>query len=148
VASAFGPPDNHVAAADSRVCPSTAGNNVPLSEVISHFALALPPGASHVRFTANVNPLFGEYSLDLRFRTTRAGLRAFLSRAGLRQASPDMRTTDMFGVTACGLTPPRNEQMAYSQDSATGPNSADPRAVAVDLSDLDFPVVWVTDQDL
>lgn len=117
--TASGLPDNHVAATDSRVCRSTEGNNVPFDQVMSHFSLKLPPGAQHVVFTANVNPLFGDYSLTLHFTTTPAGLRSFLTTARLAPASPGVRTTVDFGITACGLTPPAGKHMSYSEDSAS-----------------------------
>lgn len=145
---AFGPPDNHVAATDSRLCPSTAGNNVPFDQVMGHFRLKLPAGAQHVIFTANVNPLFGQYGLSLRFTTTPAGLRSFLSTAGLDPASPDVRTTIEFGPTSCRLNPPAGKHMAYSQDTESGPMVGSPRAVAVDLSDRSHPAVWVTAMDM
>src|SRR5262249_30331970 len=101
---AFGP-DNHVAATASRVCRSTGWNNVPFDQVMGHFRLKLPPGAQDVVFTANVNPLFGEYSLALRFTTTAAALRSFLANAGLAPASLSGRRTIEFGPASCGLNP-------------------------------------------
>lgn len=113
-----------------------------------HFRLKLPPNARHVVFAANVNPLFGEYSLSLRFTTTPAGLRSFLSGAGLAPPSPDVQTTVAFGIASCGLDPPTTNRMAYSQDSADAPMAKSPRAVAIDLSDPAHPAVWVTAMDL
>ncbi|MDR2986401.1 MAG: hypothetical protein LBV34_16330 [Nocardiopsaceae bacterium] len=138
-------PDNHVAATDSRVCRTTGWNNVPFDEVMRHFNLKLPSRAQDVVFTADVNPLFGEYSLDLRFTTTPAALRSFLASAGLPPASPDTRTSIEFGPASCGLIPPAGKDMAYTQDRDLG---ASPRAVAVDLSDRTHPTVWITALDM
>jgi hypothetical protein len=145
---AFGPPDNHVAATDSRVCRSTGWNNVPFDQVMDHFRLKLPPGAQHVVFTANVNPLFGDYSLDLRFTTTPAALRSFLANAGLAPASRNARTTIDFGPSSCGLNPPASEYMAFTQDADSSPMAGSPRAVAVDLSNRSHPTVWVSAMDI
>lgn len=141
-------PDNHVAGTDSRVCRSTGWNNVPFDEVMGHFRLKLPPGAQHVVFAANVNPLFGEYSLALRFTTTPAAQRSFLANAGLPPASPTARTTIEFGPASCGLNPPASDYMAYTQDADSSPMEGSPRAVAVDLSDRSHPTVWVTAMDM
>lgn len=124
------------------------GNNVPFGEVMRHFSLKLPPSAQKVVFTANVSPLFGEYSLSLRFTTTPARLRSFLSGAGLAPPSPDVQTPVDFGAAACGLDPPATSRMTYSQDRAAGPMAKSPRAVAVDLSDPAHPTVWLSAMDL
>jgi len=144
---AFGP-DNHVAATNSRVCRSTGWNNVPFDKVMRHFRLKLPPRAQDVVFTANVNPLFGEYSLALRFTTTAAALRSFLANAGLAPASPSGRRTIEFGPASCGLNPPVREYMAYTRDADSSPMGGSPRSVAADLSDRSNPTVWVTAMDM
>jgi hypothetical protein len=118
---------------------------------MDHFRLKLPAGAQHVIFTADVNPLFGEYGLSLRFTTTPVGLRSFLAAAGLAPASPDGRTTiDFadFGPSSCELNPPASKHMAYTQDTDSSPMAGSPRAVAVDLSNRSHPAVWVTAMDM
>ncbi|MEU9021130.1 hypothetical protein [Actinomadura sp. NPDC048394] len=65
---------------DTRACP---GSNVSLAEVTGHFGLVIPPDATDVRFSSDLHPFFGEYSLRLSFQTTTSGLRAFLDRSGL-----------------------------------------------------------------
>jgi hypothetical protein len=124
--------DNHVAATDSRVCRGSWGNNVSFDEVMSYFRLKLPPQAQHVVFTANLNPLLGEYSLNLRFTTTPGELRLFLSAAGLPPASPGTQPRLDFGEFACGLQPPDGPRMAYTQDPEDSPMGSSPRAVAAD----------------
>jgi len=140
--------DNHVAATDSRVCRGSWGNNVSFDEVMSYFHLKLPRQAQHVVFTANLNPLLGEYSLNMRFTTTPGGLRLFLSAAGLPPASPGIQPRLDFGESPCGLQPPDRPRMAYTQDPDGSPMASSPRAVAVDPAGRGELTVWVTAMDL
>jgi hypothetical protein len=153
----FSLPDNHVAAHDSRVCSQTIGNNVSLAAATSHFELVVPRDATHLTFTASVSSLQGEYDLSLRFTTTTAGLASFLDASRLSEPSATTELTDgdwaAFPVSTepqgpCGLNPPHDQHMVYSQDSPTGPMGGSPRSVAVDLSDPAHPEVWVDAVDL
>lgn len=143
------PAPGQATVADARACRLAGGTNVPFDEVMRHFGLGLPPHAGPVVFTADVNPLFGTYDLELRFTTTTAGLRSFLARAGLPPLSPDSKITiDGFGSARCGLAPPANRHMTYSQDSPDGPMAKSPRAMAADFTNPARPVVWITAFDL
>ncbi|WP_377272089.1 hypothetical protein [Peterkaempfera sp. SMS 1(5)a] len=147
-------PDNHVAATDSRVCRDTQGNNVDFDEVMGHFGLALPDGATAVTFSATLNNFFGEYSLDLRFRTTPQGLEEVLAAAGLPAPAPDIDPTmgewpapDTPPGPAsgpCGLTPPSGPRIAFAQLDATD----SPICLAVDRTDPGHPAVWISALDL
>ncbi|MFD0526440.1 hypothetical protein ACFQ1I_02870 [Kitasatospora arboriphila] len=44
--SSIGPPDNHVAKSDSRVCPATTGNNLEYADAVRHFGLSVPKDAA------------------------------------------------------------------------------------------------------
>lgn len=155
---AFGPPDNHVAAQDSRVCSQTTGNNVSLADVTDHFELVVPSDATHLIFSASVSSLQGEYDLSLRFTTTAAGLVSFLDASHLSKPSAttevtvgdwSFRPVGTEPQGPCGLIPPNDQQhVVYSQDSPSGPMGDSPRSVAVDLSDPARPEVWVEALDL
>ncbi|WP_157875804.1 hypothetical protein [Peterkaempfera griseoplana] len=147
-------PDNHVAATDSRVCRGTQGNNVDFDEVMGHFGLALPDGSTAVTFNATLNDFFGEYSLDLRFRTTPRGLEEVLAATGLPAPAPDTDPA-MGGWPApdsppgpasgpCGLTPPSGPRVAFAQLDGT----ESPVVLAVDRSDPGHPTVWISALDL
>jgi hypothetical protein len=155
-----GPPDDHVAATDSRVCRQTSGNNDPLADVTQHFDLVLPRGATHVVFSASVGGLQGESDLDLRFTTTPAGLAAFLSASQLARPTATTAVTTGAWTTMgpgtqptgaqgpCGLNPPANQHMVYTQDRPDGPMGKNPRSAAVDMTDPAHPTVWVSALDL
>ncbi|MFJ8044394.1 hypothetical protein ACIRBX_28205 [Kitasatospora sp. NPDC096147] len=155
--AAFGPPDDHVAADDPRVCAGTSGNNTPLAEATGHFGLAVPSAATDLVFTANSGGLSGGTTLSMRFTTTPADLTAFLAAGRFEPPGRTTRLTvggwqaDTPGAAEraaegpCGLTPPVGPAMAYSQDD----RGKSPRALAVDAtSDPARPVVWVTALDL
>jgi hypothetical protein len=153
----FSPPDNHVVAQDSRVCSQTTGNNVSLADATSHFELVVPRDATHLTFTASVSSFQGEYDLSLRFTTTTGGLASFLDASHLSRPSATTKVTDgnwpPYPVSTvpqgpCGLTPPNDQRMIYSQDQPGGPMGNSPRSVAVDLSDPTHPEVWVDALDL
>lgn len=153
-------PDDHVAAADSRVCRQTSGNNLPLADAARYFHLVLPRGATHVVFSASEGGLQGEANLQLRFTTTSAGLSAFLSASQLARPTattavtmggwitmgPGTRPTGSQGP--CGLNPPANRHVVYSQDGPESPMGSSPRSVAVDMTDPGQPTVWVSALDL
>lgn len=150
-------PDDDVAAQDSRVCSQTTGNNVSLADAASHFDLVVPQDATHLTFSASVSSLQGEYDLNLRFTTTAAGLASFLDASHLAKPSATTMVTlgDWLDLPAgsapqgpCGLTPPNDKHMVYSQDSPDDPLGVGPRSVAVDLSDPARPEVWVGALDL
>jgi hypothetical protein len=115
-----GPPDNHVAAADSRVCPQTSGNNDPFVDVTEHFGLVLPQGATRVVFSASVGGMQEDSDLELRFTTTPVGLADFLSASHFARPTattvvttgdwttmgPSTQPTGARGP--CGLNPPAN----------------------------------------
>lgn len=134
--------DNHLAAVDSRVCPGSTGNNLSFSDAMKHFDLVLPANATHVAFTANVNPLRGDHDLSLRFRTTPSGLDAFLMVAGLVRRS-GVPTTSISvceqapsGGTVQGLDDPTNgaKGVVYNAE--------------VDLTDPNQPQVWINAFDM
>lgn len=154
---AFDPPDNHVAAQDSRVCAGTQGNDISLADATNHFELALPKNATHLTFAASAGGMQGEYDLSLRFTTTSAGLASFLAGSHLANPTAATQVTDgnwpSYPVTTkpqgpCGLTPPNAAHMVYSQDSPDSPMGGSPRSVAVDLTDPARPQVWVDAMDL
>ncbi|MEV4556193.1 hypothetical protein AB0K51_04235 [Kitasatospora sp. NPDC049285] len=155
--SAFGPPDNHVAATDSRVCSQTSGNNISLADATGHFNLVVPLAATNLVFTADTGGLRGETDLSMRFTTTPADLAAFLEASHFNppSATAEVSVGDwaVRGPVAtvqaaqgpCGLTPPVNPAMEYSQDGPGSGMEKNPRALAVDSSsDPAHPVVWIT----
>jgi hypothetical protein len=159
--SAFGPPDNHVAATDPLVCPQTSGNNVSLADATGHFSLVVPAAATNLVFTADAGGLQGETDLSMRFTTTPADLAAFLkaSHFGPPSATAKVSVGDwtVYGPGAtvqaaqgpCGLTPPVSPTMEYSQDGPGSGMEKNPRALAVDgTTDPAHPVVWITGMDL
>ncbi len=119
--SAFGPPDDHVAATDSRVCPQTDGNNLSFYEATGHFGLAVPPTATNVVFTATVGGLQGESSLELRFTTTPGDLAALLTAS---RFEPPSGTTRPLTGGWTGYTP-RN-----ARPTGGGPLRPDPAGPA------------------
>ncbi|MFE0460949.1 hypothetical protein ACFW1A_17035 [Kitasatospora sp. NPDC058965] len=154
----FAPPDNHVAASDSRVCPQTSGNNLSFADAAKHFGLTVPAGATNVVFSASVGGLQGESNLSLRFTTTPAELATFLTASHF---DPPSATTKANWVSyspgddvrpaegPCGLTPPVAPGMVYSRDSADYAGQSSPRSLAVDgTTDPAHPVVWITGGDL
>ncbi|MEU9128846.1 hypothetical protein AB0D08_12170 [Kitasatospora sp. NPDC048540] len=158
---ASGGPDNRVAAADSRVCAQTGGNNLPLAEATAHFGLAVPPAATDLVFTADAGGLQGDFSLTLRFTTTPADLATFLSAGDFEP--PSAATTVSTGDWTtyepgaavrpaggpCGLTPPVGPAIVYSRDGRGYAGKAGPRSLAVDgATDPAHPVVWVSAVDL
>ncbi|SFF44459.1 hypothetical protein SAMN05216251_114119 [Actinacidiphila alni] len=164
-ASVLGPssglPDNHVAAADPRVCPDTGANNISLAEAAGHFGLVVPAAAAHLVFTASKGGLQGETDLSMRFTTTPADLIAFLGSSRLDPPSTTAKVTtgdwDVYGpgVPArpaggpCGLNPPVARTMKYSEDGPDSGMRSSPRTLAVDgTTDPAHPVVWVTGTDL
>ncbi|WP_280670862.1 hypothetical protein [Kitasatospora sp. MAP12-44] len=158
--SAFGAPDNQVAATDSRVCPQSSGNNLSLADATGHFGLVVPSSATNIVFSADVGGLQGESDLALRFTTTPADLATFLMASQFESPSATTKvaggwTTYSPGVPVqparglCGLTPPVNPTMVYGQDSPGRAKKADSRSVAVDgTTDPAHPVVWVSGTDL
>ncbi|MFJ4712493.1 hypothetical protein [Streptomyces sp. NPDC088785] len=159
--SAFGPPDNHVAASDSRVCPQTSGNNISFADATGHFDLVAPPAATHLVYTANAGGLQGETNLSMRFTTTPTGLAAFLKASHFDEPSAATALSvgdwTVYGpgtpVRAaqgpCGLTPPVDPAMEYSQDGPGSGMETSPRALAVDsTTDPEHPTVWITGMDL
>lgn len=155
-----GLPDNHVAATDSRVCPQTTGNDDPFAEATQHFGLVLPRGAAHVVFSASVGGLQEDSELDLRFTTTSVGLADFLSASHLtRPTATSAVTTGVWSAMGsdtqptaaqgpCGLIPPANRHMIYSQDGPDSFFGKSPRSLAVDMTDPADPTVWVSASDL
>ncbi|MEU2631683.1 hypothetical protein, partial [Kitasatospora sp. NPDC007106] len=153
--SSIGPPDNHVAKSDSRVCPATTGNNLEYADAVRHFGLSVPKDAAGLVFTANRHPLFGEDSLDLRFTTTPGDLSAFLAVSGFGSPQPhtalhlgDWHPYEPGDVAKaasgdCGLVPAVRPGMVYAEDTANGQ-----RFLAVDASDPEHPVVWVSAMDM
>jgi hypothetical protein len=109
-----------------------------------------------VHFTSSFDSFHGEYSLNVRFTTTKAGLASFLDASHLSRPSAATQATagdwPRYPVTTaaqgpCGLIPPDDQHMVYSQYPPDSPMSGT-RSLAVDLSDPAHPVVWVEALDL
>ncbi|MFD7026490.1 hypothetical protein ACFWAR_00410 [Streptomyces sp. NPDC059917] len=158
--SAFGPPDNHVAATDPRVCPETRHNNLSLADATRHFGLAVPTVATSLVFTAEAGGVQGESDLTLRFTTTPADLATFLTASHFEPPSATTKVLEGSWTAyspgaavqpaqgPCSLTPPVNPTMVYSQDSPGYAKRTSPRSLAVDNTDPAHPVVWVSGADL
>ncbi|MFD7033220.1 ABC transporter permease [Streptomyces sp. NPDC059917] len=158
--SSFDGPDNHVAATDSRVCPQTEGNNVSLADATEHFGLQVPAAATSLVFTATAGGLQGEGRLSLRFTTTPADLATFLTASHFEPsgANTAVLASDWSAYSSgaavqsargpCGLTPPGNPTMLYSQDGPGYVRKTSPRCLAVDHTDPAHPVVWVSGADV
>lgn len=158
--SSFEGPDNHVAATDPRVCPQTEGNNVSLADATEHFGLAVPADATSLAFTATAGGLQGESDLALRFNTTPADLATFLTASHFEpsDATTQVHDSSWFAYRSggaalpaqgpCGLTPPGNSTMVYSQDGPGYARRTSPRDLAVDNTDPAHPVVWISGSDL
>ncbi|KAB2379022.1 hypothetical protein [Actinomadura montaniterrae] len=133
---------------DPRACP---GSNVSLSEVTGHFGLVIPPDATDVRFSSDLHPFFGEYSLRLSFRTTASGLRLFLDRSGLSTSSTeDDADTDPAPLDgpSCGFGSASFHDPRYYAGERPAEGGPTQRQAAVDRSDAAQPRVVVSAMDL
>jgi hypothetical protein len=128
---------------DSRACP---GSNDDLADATTHFGLAVPSRSTEVGFYSDVNGLFGERTLALRFRTTRAGLEQFTGQPGFpAHDSPDAGNSRMqLWPDACGAAWPQATQQHW-RDRA--PVDGRLRQVDVDSSDPEHPLVLYSAMD-
>ncbi|WP_431959040.1 hypothetical protein [Actinacidiphila sp. bgisy160] len=121
------------------------GSNVTLAKAAGRFGLRLPDGPQDVHYLAETGGLSGEYNLELRFRTTAAGLKQFLSASGFGALGSDVRALRVGEPPAdpCRRAAGGLERARYAGDHA--PAAADhgaySRGVAVDDSDPARPVV-------
>ncbi|MGW3244802.1 hypothetical protein [Streptomyces sp. NPDC001070] len=122
------------------------GSNVTLAKAAGRFGLQVPRDAKDVRYLAQTGGLSGAYELELSFRTTDAGLKRFLTDAGLPALGSDVQAlrvgvppADPCRRAAGGLAHAR-----YTGDHVPAGGSgqaAYSRGVAVDDSDPAHPVV-------
>ncbi len=128
---------------DSRAC---RGSNVGLGEVTAHFGLALPGDATDVRFYSDVHPMFGEYTLSLRFTTTPSGLSTFLRDTAMTPVQGEEPRVDGAAPADCA----GEAAGAAGQSCASDPDSMDgsQRSICVDLSDPQRPRVLVEAMDV
>ena len=140
----FGWPNRAPAIDDPRACP---GSNVNLGEATTHFGITIPSDATDVRFTSDVHPMFGEYSLVLGFHVTPEGLRTFLHDTGLPSPSASFDPTLDVWDASCGLTPGSSGRLVYTRDQTPSPGTYQ-RAAAIDMSNRANPYVLVAARDL
>jgi hypothetical protein len=105
----------------------------------------MPSDATQIRFESDVHPLFGEFYLLLRFRTTTESLQVLLSRAGL--PDPVESTTDPLPPwpSSCRPEPPPSGSTAYSMDPPG--HESYQRIVAVNTDQSDRVLVIVRAMD-
>jgi hypothetical protein len=137
-------PNRAPAIDDPRTC---SGSNVNLAAATTHFGITIPSDATDVRFSADLHPLFGEYSLVLGFHITPEGLGTFLRDTGLPSPSAHTDPTDAIWEAACGLTPRSSGRLVYTQDQTPSPGNYK-RAAAIDMSNPAKPYILVTAMDL
>ncbi|GAB3983411.1 hypothetical protein GCM10029978_090030 [Actinoallomurus acanthiterrae] len=131
---------------DPRACP---GSNVSLAEAAAHFGFTIPADATEVHFSSDLHPIFGEYSLQVSFQTTSAGLRAFLTTADLAEPAADRSSGDRpsfvngpsCGFGSASLSAPRY----WGDDPDAKPFQ---RQVAVDRTDTAQPRVVLSALDV
>lgn len=128
---------------DDRACP---GSNAELNKVLDRFALPLPPNATDVRFSSDVHPLFGEYTVELRFSAPPAEVSSFVAEAARgREPAPDLASgqpSSPFPNACLGLE-------SFTPDTVVndhGPMTSS-RSIAVDNRDPDHPMVYVIAMD-
>lgn len=106
----------------------------------------MPPDATEIRFESNVRPLFGEYFLVLRFRTTIDDLGAFLDRSGLPDPGGNPADPIDHWSSSCVLDPLPAGRPIYSQDPPERPDSYQ-RVIAVDAHQSANVLVLVKAED-
>ncbi|GAA4518944.1 hypothetical protein GCM10023191_093810 [Actinoallomurus oryzae] len=133
---------------DPRACP---GSNVSLAEVAGHFGVTIPADAKDLRFSSDLHPLFGEYSLQLSFQTTASGLHAFLATAGLPRVDTADGSDDEVPAPvegpSCGFGSVSLSHPRYYGEFPTSTGQFE-RQVAVDESDKARPRVVLSALDL
>ncbi|MDX3096343.1 hypothetical protein PV318_04115 [Streptomyces sp. ME02-6991-2B] len=121
------------------------GSDVALGTAAGHFGLRLPDEPRDVHYLARGGGLSGEHELDLRFRTTAAGLRQFLAASGFGALGSDVRVLRVGEPPAdpCRRAAGGLAHAGYTGDHvpAAGDHDAYSRGVAVDDSDPAHPVV-------
>lgn len=128
------------------------GSNVTLDKAAQRFRLKLPDDAKDVHYLAQSGGMSGNYDLEMRFRTTAAGLQHFLAGSGfpklsgdehvLRAGQPD---ADPCRHDSEGLPHARYAGDQVAADGAA--RGAYVRGVAVDDSDRARPVVALIAMD-
>ncbi|MEU1537706.1 hypothetical protein ABZ461_06195 [Actinacidiphila glaucinigra] len=121
------------------------GSNVTLEQAAGRFGLRLPDDPQDVHYLAQGGGLSGQHDLQLRFRTTAAGLKQFLSASGFGALGPDVQAlrvgeppADPCRRAAGGLA---HARYAGDHVPAAAGHGAYNRGVAVDDSDPAHPVV-------
>jgi hypothetical protein len=138
-------PDRAPAIDDSRACP---GSNVNLGEATAHFGVTIPSDATDVRFSADVHPMFGEYSLVLGFHVTPEGLGTFLRGTGLPSPSASFDPTLDIWDASCGLIPGSSGRLVSTRDQTPSGAGNYQRAAVIDMSNRAKPYVLVAARDL
>lgn len=135
---------------DPRACPQS---NVSLTEVADHFGIVVPVDATELHFFSDLHPFFGEYSLQLSFRTTRSGALAFLVADGLpkpkRPDDPSIADMSIYpdGPT-CGFGLASLSNPLYSADDISTSTKSFQRQVAMDGGNAARPRVVLSALDL
>jgi hypothetical protein len=123
---------------DARACPHS---NVELAEVTMHFGVGLPAEATGLRFSSDVHPWFGVYTMSVSFRTTPAGLRRLIADSGFSSPTPAAASEVSSPLDCPGpLTLGRG---LMAQDDRRGS-----RTLVVDTSDSTRPLVYIHAADL
>lgn len=130
--------DGPGAVTDERSC---GRSTVAFDTAVDRYGVAPPDGATEVRYWSVVNPMFGEYTLALSFRTTPQGLRDFLHRTGLPPAAPLTAQDDPPPLPCPGGTGGFHASLFTAEPAGDG--NGRERTVAVDTSDPQRPLVVV-----
>lgn len=130
---------------DPRACPRS---NVSLTEVAEHFKIMIPANATEVHFFSDLHPLFGEYSLQLSFRTTVGGMEAFLSAAGLPKPKQWDNDAIVLDGPTCGFSSASLGNPLYSGDDPSTSIEFFQREVAVDGEKAVRPRIVFSAMDL
>jgi hypothetical protein len=133
------PPERAPDIADLRACPHS---NVELTEVTAHFAIKLPDDATGLRFYSDVHPTFGEYNLEIAFRTTPKGLRKPIADSGFATPKPVDRSQVLPMVSEC-LAP-----LTFRRGQVVQDRVRSSRTLVIDTSDPARPLVYIDAADL
>ncbi|MEU6341371.1 hypothetical protein ABZ883_10550 [Streptomyces sp. NPDC046977] len=127
------------------------GSNVALDTAARRFGLKLPGDAKDVHYLAHSGGLSGEYDLEMRFRTSAAGLQHFLTGSGLPGlgGNVDILRTGQPEADPCRQDSEGLPHARYAGDQVAGDaaHGAYVRGVAVDDSDRARPVVALIAMD-
>ncbi|MFD3452238.1 hypothetical protein ACFWVC_08650 [Streptomyces sp. NPDC058691] len=128
------------------------GSNISLGTAAQRFRLELPDDAKDVHYLAQSGGLSGNYDLEMRFRTTAAGLQHFLTGSGFPKLSDDEHVLRAGQPDAdpCRHDSEGLPNARYAGDQTTGDGATHRtyvRGVAVDDSDAARPVVALVAMD-